>query len=112
VWQRIVADEELSNWEVFALAEHFFRPGQVDLTSEYVDRYFDEVPATVKFRPGMMAEQVALLAYPRLAISEHTVAAAEERLTGELDSGVRRAIADRTDDMRRLLRSRERLSSR
>jgi aminopeptidase N len=112
VWQRIVADEELSNWEVFALAEHFFRPGQVDLTTEYVDRYFDEVPATVKFRPGMMAEQVALLAYPRLAISEHTVAAAEERLTGELDSGVRRAIADRTDDMRRLLRSRERLSSR
>jgi aminopeptidase N len=109
VWQRIVADEELSNWEAFSLAEHFFRPGQVDLTSEYVDRYFEDVPATVKFRPGMMAEQVALLAYPRFAVSRDTVSAAEARLTGDLDSGVRRAIADRTDDMARLLRSRERL---
>jgi aminopeptidase N len=110
-WQRLVSDEELSNWQAFAVAEHFFRPGQDDLTEEYVGRYFDEMPGTVRFRPGAMAEQIALLAYPRLAVGVDTVSAAEQCLAGDLESGVRRAIADRTDDMRRLLASRERLGA-
>ncbi len=108
VWDRLVRDDSLRNYEAFALAQHFFRPGQTGLTAAYVGRYFQEIPATSTFRQGSMAEHVALLAYPRLAVDASTVAAAESCLAGELDSAVRRPIADRTDDLRRLLEARTR----
>ena len=95
-----VAGEQLEHRHVAGLLE------QTELTAPYVSRYFSEIPATVRFRHGVMAEQIALFAYPRLAVDPSTVAAADACLAGELDPAVRRAVADRTDDMRRLLRSR------
>ncbi|HEU0129309.1 MAG TPA: ERAP1-like C-terminal domain-containing protein, partial [Pseudonocardiaceae bacterium] len=107
VWHSIVSDASLSNSELYALAERFFHRDQTDLTEKYTRRYFDEIPATAAFRTGWMVERTALLVYPRYAVSDATVALAQRCLTrADLDPGVRRSISDRTDDLRRVLRSR------
>ncbi len=107
VWESLTTDANLSNYELYALAERFFHPDQGDLTAEFVPRYFAEIPSTAQFRSGWMVERTAALVYPRYAASDATVTLAEECLRRpELDTGVRRSVSDRTDDLRRVIRSR------
>ena len=106
-WLSLTTDASLSNYEAYALARYFFRPRQVDLTAPYAERYFAEIPATAEFRNGWMVERVAALGFPRYSVSADTVARAEAAAgSTTLASGVRRAIADATDDLRRVLVSR------
>ncbi len=107
VWQSIVADENLSNYELYALAQTFFRPEQTDLTAPYTARYFTEIPSTAKIRTGWIVEHAAILGFPRFAVSEATLGLAEQCLANkDLDTGVRRSISDSTDDLRRVVASR------
>jgi aminopeptidase N len=107
VWQALTTEASLTNAELFASAEAFFRPGQVELTAGFVPRYFTEIPATSTFRLGWMVEGVAGLLFPRFAVEESTVDLATACLArDDLEPGVRRAIVDRTDDLRRVLLSR------
>ena len=56
-----------------------------------------------------MVEQVASRSYPRLAVSAGTVELAEWCLAADsLDTGVRRSMSDRTDDLQRVVASRDR----
>lgn len=107
VWDSIINDAKLSNLELYSLAERFFHPDQGEFTEAYVPRYFEEMPKTATVRTGWMVERTTLLGYPRYAVSERTVALAEQCLArADLDPGVRRSVSDRTDDLRRVLRSR------
>src|SRR4029077_6184760 len=107
VWRALTTDAPLTNAELFASAEAFFRPGQVELTAGFVPRYFAEIPETSTFRLGWMVEGVASLLFPRFAVEESTVALATACLArDDLEPGVRRAIIDSTDDVRRVLVSR------
>jgi aminopeptidase N len=108
VWNRIMTDETLTNYEAYALAQHFFKIGQEDVTASYVPMFFTDLPPTAAFRHGAMAEDLTILLFPRLAVSDATVALADACLATSLDPGVRRAIADQTDDMRRVLKARSR----
>jgi aminopeptidase N len=111
VWRSITTDEKLSNYELYALGSFFFRPTQGDLTAPYVERFFVDIPATTQFRSGWMVEQLAGLLFPRYSLSDTTLdlaaaCAADERLP----SGLRRAIADQSDDLRRGLVSHRRFN--
>ncbi len=111
VWTAIVSDTDLSNYELYALAQSFFRPDQVALTAPFVARYFDEVPKTASIRTGWIVEQTAALGYPRFAVDSSMIALADACLSDEaLDTGVRRSISDETDDLRRVVESRARFS--
>jgi aminopeptidase N len=106
VWHALVTDATLTNSELYASCEAFFRHDHVELTAPFVPRYFAEIPATSSIRIGWLLEQVAVLLYPRFAVDESTVAAATTCLArDDLEPGVRRAISDKTDDLRRALRS-------
>ncbi|MGI8434248.1 MAG: aminopeptidase N [Nocardioidaceae bacterium] len=108
VWDRILSDTSLSNFELYALADFFFRPGQSELTSPYVARYFDDVASATSKRSEFLAEQLAYLAYPRFAVERETVERAVTCMAQqELPAGPRRAISDQTDDLRRVVTSRE-----
>jgi aminopeptidase N len=108
VWTSIATDPDLSNYELYALAESFFRHDQVELTAPFVERYFTDIPLTAKFRTGWVVERTAVLGYPRHAVSDETVARAQACLDDEtLDTGLRRSMSDETDDLRRVLRSRK-----
>ena len=108
VWGSITTDPDLSNYELYALVEAFFRRDQVELTAPYVERYFTDIPGTAKIRTGWMVERTAELGFPKYAVEASTVARAEACLDDEsLDTGLRRQISDSTDDLKRALRSRE-----
>jgi aminopeptidase N len=109
VWTAIVSDHALSNYDLCALCECFFRPGQVDLTAPYVERYFTDIPQTATFRSGAVVDASAKLVFPRFAVSEPTLQLTAQTLTrDDLTPGVRRAISDGADDLRRALRVRQR----
>jgi aminopeptidase N len=97
--------------ELHATAEGFFLPGQEELTQPYVPRYFAEIGATAAFRQGWVLSRVAGAAFPRLAVSEETVALAEVTLRTDLPEGLRRKLADGLDELRRALASLRRTSA-
>jgi len=109
VWRHITADAAISNHELYALAGYFFLPCQDALTAPYVSRYFAEMPATTSFRTGWVVERSVLVAYPQVCVDARTLTAAEQALgRSDLSPGVRRSLADSTDDLRQVLTSRER----
>ena len=88
VWESITTDPDLSNYELYALVEAFFRRDQVELTAPYVERYFTDIPGTAKIRTGWMVERTAELGFPKYAVEAGTVARAEACLDDEtLDTG-------------------------
>jgi aminopeptidase N len=108
VWQTIWVDQALSNYELFALAEGFFRPGQNQLTAPYVTRYFDDLSSMADTRGGMMAERLAALLFPRHYVEAPVLEKARRCLeSSRLTEQLRRPVADHTDDLGRALRSRE-----
>ena len=108
-WQTIMTDGECGNYELYALAEGFWQPGQGALTADYVAAYFRDLPAASGLRSGWVTQRVALRAYPWTSVAATTAAATEELLaTGTLPSLVQRAVVDAGDDLRRALAARER----
>ncbi|HLR85465.1 MAG TPA: aminopeptidase N [Nocardioidaceae bacterium] len=109
-WQRLTIDDALSNYELYANAEGFWRPEQAELTASYVERYFDEVPATERFRSGWVVAQSAKLAFPVTAVDAATLRmaniASERR---DITPGLRRALVDNAADLDRALRVRRRV---
>ena len=104
-WDRLMHDPELGAYELYGLAEGFFDPEQDDLTAAYVPRYFAEIAGTVALRSGWVLGEVAVRAYPWCATANGTLELAEQALAGELPAGVRRALVDGTDKLRRAIRS-------
>jgi aminopeptidase N len=107
-WDLVIQDTVASNYALYATCDGFWASEHADVTRPYVDRYFDEVPATARFRTGWVVSETARLAYPVYEVADSTVARAEHALDGDLSAGVRRAIADRTHDLRRAVAVRRR----
>ncbi len=111
VWRSITTDPSLTNYEVYALCDYFFRPAQTELTKPYVERFFTDIPATAVFRAGKMVDTSVRKVFPRYAVADRTVEVSDARLAGGvatpgLTAGTRRAMSDGTDDLRRVLASR------
>jgi aminopeptidase N len=112
VWDDITSNESLSNTELDALCEYFFRPGQDEVTGVFVPRYFTEIPATASLRTGAVVASVARLAYPRFAVSPETLRLSSRCLDDpSLPELARRSISDRTDDLRRAVASRNKFGT-
>jgi aminopeptidase N len=108
LWQALMTDETLSNYELFALADFFFRPTQSELVAPFVPRYFAELATMPQSRTGYMAERFADSLFPRCAVSQETVDLAERLIADEdVSNQIRRPVADATDDLARAVRSRE-----
>ena len=106
-WKVIIEDTTLSNRLVEANARGFFQPEQAEVTAEYVDRYFAEMPEAARRRTPFVAETIAILAYPRYAIAPRTRELAAALLArDDLVPGMRRAVVDSDDDVRLALAAR------
>jgi aminopeptidase N len=111
-WRLVTKDPTVGNYVLYATCEGFWAPEQAALTQPYVERYFAEIPATARLRSGWVVSQTAKLAYPVYSVSEGTLRLAERALGDDLDPGVRRAVADRSHDLRRAVTVRSRFSGR
>jgi aminopeptidase N len=104
-WAALMQPSLLPPYELYAIAEGFFEPGQEELTDQYVGRYFAEIAATADFRTGWSLGAVAGRAYPSLAASPATLELANQALAGPLAGPLRRALLDGTDALRRAVAS-------
>ncbi len=108
-WELITRDADASNHVLYAACEGFWWPEQTLLTEPYVERYFVDLPATTSLRQGWVVAESVTAAYPAYAVAPATQQAAERLLADEsVDSSVRRAVVDRTDELRRSLAVRSR----
>jgi aminopeptidase N len=109
VWRAIIGDESLSNYELEALCQGFWQPEQRDLAEPYVERYFDELPKTTAIRSGWVVQLSVQAAFPTYAVEQRTLdLAAAVAADSSATPGVRRAMVDSADPVRRALASRTR----
>jgi aminopeptidase N len=108
-WAHFTGEREAPNYEVEAAGLGMWRAGQQDLTEEYVDRYFDELPGTVNVRSGWTLVEAATWFFPMTSVHERTVSRATA-LMGDptLLPSFRRALVDSTDELSRRLAIRQR----
>ena len=107
-WDRFTGAVDVPNYELYAAGSGLWQRGQEHLTAPYVDRYFAEAKDTVTVRAGLALTEAASCFFPVLAVDQRTVELAERALADDgLDSGLRRTLADATDDLARGLRVRE-----
>jgi len=107
-WSVFTGRTDLPNYEIEAAGAGMWRGGQEQLTAAYVDRYFDDLPATVSARSGWLLADAAEAFFPATALDLRTLARAQE-LAGhpDLDPSLRRRLVDCADDLARLLAVKE-----
>ncbi|ONI78438.1 aminopeptidase N [Kribbella sp. ALI-6-A] len=107
-WTRVMTDPSIGVNELSSLCAGFWHPLQAEQTAPYVERYFAEIAGTAEIRAGIVVGLTAGRIFPRYAISESTVQRAEA-LAGDktVAPGIRRAVADAADDLKRSLAARD-----
>ncbi len=106
-WAVMMTDDSASNRLVAAAAQGFWSGRHTEVTQSYVARYFDEAPAMTARRSQWVGIEIAEAGYPRYAVEPETVALAEHLIARtDVSPGLRRAVVDYTDDLRRALAGR------
>jgi aminopeptidase N len=104
VWQTLVVDRAVPIGSARQIATAFWRPGQHDLLSPYAKRYLDLVPNLD--RGGMiLAMAFTSLLFPVFAIDQ-TFFARAQASAEQAAPVVRKTLTERSDVVRRMLRSR------
>ena len=103
-WARFTGEVDVPNYELLAAGRGMWRSGQEHLTTPYVARYFDELPATVGVRSGWVLADAAETFFPLAALTDDTLARARTlvELPG-LDLSLRRRLVDQADELARRL---------
>ena len=107
-WAQIVSDGEVANYQLYAACEGFWHPAQTEVTAPYVDRYFAEIAGTEKLRSGWVVSAAAGLAFPGVFVDQAVVAKADALAADQtVGAGIRRAVSDAADDLRRTVAVRQ-----
>jgi aminopeptidase N len=103
-WSCFTGETDLANYELEAVGLGFWRGGQEELTAPYVERYFADLPDTVRVRSGWVLADAAEQFFPRTSLTRETLARAEALIAdGDLDLSIRRRLVDEADDLARKL---------
>lgn len=105
-WSVFAGELDVPNYELEAAGLGMWRGGQEELLAPYVDRYFEELPATVSVRSGWVLADATEFFFPVTSLSETTLERARALAADEsLDLSVRRRLGDCADDLARKLAS-------
>ena len=103
-WSRFTGEVDVPNYELEAAGIGMWRFGQEELTEPYVERYFDDLPATVSVRTGWMLAEAAEYFFPSTSLTDRTLNRARELIGDEsLDVSIRRRLVDEADGLERKL---------
>ena len=105
-WRR-ATDGSLSNHELVAVAQGFWRSEQADLLRPYAERFGAQFPALAATGSPEVVRVLGRLMFPTVLLEPGTLAMAESLLDGDrLSAGPRRIVAERRDEVERGLRAR------
>jgi aminopeptidase N len=103
-WGCFTGETNLPNYELEAVGLGFWRAGQEELTEAYVERFFADVPDTVRVRSGWVLADAAEHFFPRTSMTRETLARCEALIAdGDLDLSIRRRLVDEADTLARKL---------
>jgi aminopeptidase N len=103
-WDRFTGKVDVPNYEIEAAGLGLWRGGQEHLTAPYVDRFFEDLPATVGVRSGWVLADATEFFFPRTSVTQETLDRARAMAADEgLDLSVRRRLADEADTLARKL---------
>ncbi|GAB6987187.1 aminopeptidase N [Nocardioides pyridinolyticus] len=103
-WDRFTGKVDVPNYEIEAAGFGMWRGGQEHVTAPYVDRYFEDLPATVGVRSGWVLADATEFFFPRTSVTEETLERTRALAADEgLDPSVRRRLADQADTLARKL---------
>jgi len=103
-WSCFTGETEVANYELAAAGAGMWRGGQEALTAPYVDRYFADLPDTVRVRSGWMLADAAQYFFPVTSLDEEALGRAQALVADpSLDLSLRRRLADEADQLERLL---------
>ncbi|RDI32286.1 membrane alanyl aminopeptidase [Rhodococcus sp. AG1013] len=105
-WTTVFDDDTVPNITARAIIGGIVAPGQSELLEPYVARYFAEIPAVWERRSSEVAQTVVVGLYPSWSISEASVAAADEFLSGEHPPALRRLVVEGKAGIVRSLKAR------
>ncbi|MGW1750312.1 aminopeptidase N [Streptomyces sp. NPDC002092] len=106
VWQKLVVDRTVPVSAVGQVAAAFWRPAQDDLLSPYTQRYLEVIP---HLHQGGMIPAMGFTShlFPAHAIDSGYIETAQQ-IAAEAAPVVRNTLLERSDTVRRMLRSRSR----
>jgi aminopeptidase N len=103
-WSCFTGETEVANYELTAAGIGLWRGGQEAVTAPYVDRYFADLPDTVRVRSGWMLADAAQYFFPTTSLEDETLDKAQALVAdGSLDLSLRRRLADEAAELERLL---------
>jgi aminopeptidase N len=103
-WSCFTGETNLPNYELEAVGVGFWRAGQEELTEPYVERFFADLPETVRVRSGWVLADAAEHFFPRTSMTRQTLARCEALIAdGDLDLSIRRRLVDEADTLERKL---------
>ncbi|RVW05485.1 aminopeptidase N [Rhodococcus xishaensis] len=105
-WTTVFDDDTVPNITARAIIGGIVAPGQSQLLEPYVARYFAEVPAVWERRSSEVAQTVVVGLYPSWSISEQSVEAADQFLTGDHPPALRRLVVEGRAGVVRSLKAR------
>ena len=105
-WSQAIDDDTLSNIYTRAVVAGFDRPGQAELLSQYVDKYFAAVPEVWSRRSSEVAQTVVNGLYPSWEITPEALAKADEFLSNDHPAALKRLIIEGRAGVERSLRAR------
>jgi aminopeptidase N len=106
-WESLFHDDSLSNYLFAATAQGFWQPEQAELTAEYVPLFYPDAVAVAARRGPAIADGIARHAFPTTVVTAESLELGRTTLADPtLTPAIRRALADRLDDLTRALRIR------
>jgi aminopeptidase N len=107
-WQEVVEDDTLANVTARSIIAGFVRPGQAELLKPFRDKYFDAISGVWQRRSSEVAQTVVIGLYPAWDISQASLDAADEFLSGpDVPPPLRRLVLEGRAGVERALRARE-----
>jgi len=108
-WQRFTGEVAASNYEVEAIGTGFWQSGREDLVGRYIERYFDELPATTSVRAGWGLADGAHFFYPITVLTTDVLDRTDRLIADpQLNASIRRMLVDAADELRCRLAARDR----
>ena len=107
-WHDTIERDDLANAIIEQIIGGFSHPDQRELITDYVDKYFEVLPAVWENRTNEIAQAITMGYFPSLLASQEILDKADAFLATKQDPGCIRLVRESRDNVARALRNQAR----